>query len=113
MDSEQNYPVLSRNIAPKRAQAYGLGTKQKSQAACRFAGNAGPDHPAAAEALLQLGRNQPKYWKQVIAQFPAHPRTWKSFVFVETKLSATRVWGGKAINFAKPAIATAIGKTRP
>jgi len=34
-----------------------------------------PDHPVAAEALFVLGSNQPKYWKQAIAQFPTHPRT--------------------------------------
>jgi len=43
-----------------------------------------PDHPVAAEALFVLGSNQPKYWKQAIAQFPTHPAPWKSFALVET-----------------------------
>jgi len=74
MIAEQNYPVLAANIALKRAQAYDLtGDKaklrQRGMLLKRY-----PDHPAA-EALFVLGRNQPKYWKQAIAQFPAHPRT--------------------------------------
>ena len=73
---EQNYPVLAAHIALKRAQAYDLtGDKAKAQAARHDLLKRYPNHPVAAQALFVLGRNQPKYWKQAIAQFPAHPRT--------------------------------------
>jgi len=91
MDSlEQNYPVLAANIALKRAQAYDRG-QSKAQAARHDLLKRYPDHPVAAEALFVLGRNQPKYWKQAIAQFPAHPALW-SFAPGDKIQSATRVW---------------------
>ncbi len=31
--------------------------------------------PAAAEALFQLGKQQPEYWDQLLQEFPAHPRS--------------------------------------
>lgn len=33
------------------------------------------DHPAAAEALYQLGSTGPQYWDQLLEQFPAYPRS--------------------------------------
>jgi soluble lytic murein transglycosylase len=73
---EQNYSVLAPYIALKRAQAYDLtGDKAKAQVAWQDLLKRYPDHPVAAEALFVLGSNQPKYWKQAIAQFPTHPRT--------------------------------------
>ena len=73
---EQNYPILGAHIALKRAQAYNLtGDKAKTQAAWQDLLKRYPDHPASAEALFVLGRNQPKYWESAIARLPAHPRT--------------------------------------
>ena len=75
---EQNYPVLAADIALKRAQAYKLsGDKAKAQAAYLELLKRYPDNPVAAQALFVLGRTEPKYWEQAIAQFPAHPRTWE------------------------------------
>lgn len=34
-----------------------------------------PDHPAAAEALFELGQGSPEYLAQLIQQFPASPRS--------------------------------------
>jgi len=93
MDSlEQNYPVLAANIALKRAQAYDLtGTKQKLQRGMiclkRY-----PDHPAAAEALFVLGRNQPKYWKQATRNFLPIPALWKSFASLR-QITSIREFG--------------------
>jgi soluble lytic murein transglycosylase len=73
---EQSYPVLAAHIALKRAQAYELtGDKAKAQAAWQDLLKRYPDNPVAAQALFVLGRNQPQYWQQAIAQFPSHPRT--------------------------------------
>ncbi|MGF1459846.1 MAG: transglycosylase SLT domain-containing protein [Leptolyngbyaceae cyanobacterium] len=33
------------------------------------------DHPATAEVLYTLGKNQPQYWAQLLQRFPAHPRS--------------------------------------
>lgn len=33
------------------------------------------DQPVAAEALFQLGQQQPQYWDQLLQRFPAHPRS--------------------------------------
>lgn len=75
---EQDYPVLAAYIALKRAQAYELsGDKAKAQAAYLDLLKRYPDNPVAAQALFVLGRTEPKYWEQAIAQFPAHPRTWE------------------------------------
>lgn len=73
---EQDYPVLAAHVALKRAQAYEqIGDKAKAQAAYLDLIKRYPDNPVAAEALFVLGRNEPKYWEQAIAQFPAYPRT--------------------------------------
>jgi len=50
-----------------------------------------PDHPVAAEALFVLGSNQPKYWKQAIAQFhhPSHPGN--RSLLVETKSQSATI----------------------
>ena len=75
---EQDYPVLAADIALKRAQAYELsGDKAKAFAAYLDLLKRYPDNPVAAQALFVLGRTEPKYWEQAIAQFPAHPRTWE------------------------------------
>lgn len=73
---EQNYPVLAAEISRKRAQAYEQ-TRDPAQAEVAWQAllKRYPDSPVAAEALYALGRTQPRYWDQAIAQFPAHPRT--------------------------------------
>ncbi len=73
-DLEKGYPVLAAHIAFKRVQAYAL-TGDKTVAACLDLLKRYPDNPVAAEALFVLGRNEPKYWQQAIAQFPSHPRS--------------------------------------
>jgi len=75
---EQNYSVLAPYIALKRAQARSNQGQSKSSVSLGGLLKRYPDHPAA-EALFVLGSNQPKYWKQAIAQFPTHPAPWKSF----------------------------------
>ncbi len=73
---EENYPVLAAEIALKRAQAYEqTSDPAQAKAAWQALLKRYPDSPVAAEALYALGRTQPRYWDQAIAQFPAHPRT--------------------------------------
>jgi soluble lytic murein transglycosylase len=80
---EQDYPLLSANIALRRAQAYEvLGDHQKAALAWQdllarstLWYDNHPDNPVAAEALFVLGHTDSKYWDQAIAQFPSHPRT--------------------------------------
>lgn len=71
---EQDYP-LEAQIALLRAQAYELTGDTKAQAAWQDLLKRYPHNPVAAEALFALGRTQPQYWQQAIAQFPSHPRT--------------------------------------
>lgn len=72
---DQDYPVLAAQIALKRAQAYALTNDTAAQAAWQDLLKRYPNNPVAAEALFVLGRAQPQYWQQAIAQFPSHPRT--------------------------------------
>lgn len=73
---EQDYTVLAPQIGLKRAQAYeSFGAKAEAQSAWKELLKRHPKDPVAAEALYALGRTQPNYWDQAIAQFPAHPRT--------------------------------------
>lgn len=72
---EQDYPVLAPQIALKRAQAYDLTGDTKAATAYLDLLKRYPDNSVAAEALFMLGRTEPKYWQQAIAQFPSHPRT--------------------------------------
>lgn len=72
---EPNYPVLAAEIAQKRAQAYEQSNPAQAKAAWQDLLKRYPDSPVVAEALYVLGRTQPRYWDQAIAQFPAHPRT--------------------------------------
>jgi soluble lytic murein transglycosylase len=75
-DLEQDYPALAPQIALKRAQAYeSFGATAEAQATWKELLSRYPKDPAAAEALYALGKTQPKYWDQAIAEFPAHPRT--------------------------------------
>lgn len=73
---EGDYRVLESHIALKRAQAYELtGDTQKAQTAWEELLKKYPKEPVAAEALFVLGKTNPKYWQQAIAEFPSHPRS--------------------------------------
>jgi soluble lytic murein transglycosylase len=73
---ESEYPQLASHIALKRAQAYeSMGDKAKAQEAWKALVKNYSNQPVAAEALYALGKSNPEYWNQAIAQFPAHPRT--------------------------------------
>ncbi len=73
---EQDYPVLAPYVALKQAQAYQVsGLTAEATAAWQSLLERYGEHPNAAEALFHLGKDQPPYWDQAIAQFPAHPRT--------------------------------------
>ncbi len=75
-DLEQAYPVLAAQIALLRAQAYALtGNQAQTMAARLDLLKRYPNNPVVVEVLFVLGRNQPKYWQQALAQFPTHPRT--------------------------------------
>jgi soluble lytic murein transglycosylase len=81
---EKDYTVLAPQVLLKRAQAYELAGKQKEAIALReeLIQRYGKE-PAAAEALFALGKNNPKYWDQLLAEFPGHPR---SVEFAKTRL---------------------------
>ncbi len=73
---DQEHPVLAPQILHQRARAL-AATKQIEPAKAiwqTLLQNHGND-PVAAEALYELGKQEPKYWDQAIAQFPTHPRT--------------------------------------
>ncbi|WP_088894150.1 transglycosylase SLT domain-containing protein [Leptolyngbya ohadii] len=78
---EQDYPLLAPQILAKRAQAYrAIGDNAKAEATWKQIIEQHSKDPAAAEALFQLGKQNPgeqnqKFWDQAIAQFPAHPRS--------------------------------------
>lgn len=75
-DLEKDYPVLSAKILLKRAQAYEMAGKPKEALSTWQAlVQQHAKDPAAAEGLYVLGKTDPKYWDQAIAQFPAHPRS--------------------------------------
>jgi len=74
---EPDYPVLAPYIALRRAQAYELTGGTKALSAWQELLKRYPNQAVAAEALFVLGRTQPKYWEQAIAQFPSYPRTWE------------------------------------
>ncbi|MEL6440864.1 MAG: transglycosylase SLT domain-containing protein [Cyanobacteria bacterium J06621_8] len=73
---EKQYPLLAAHILFSQGEAHQLAGNQ--DAANSTWGKLITQHPqsaAAAEALYRLGQNDPSYWQQAIAQFPAHPRT--------------------------------------
>lgn len=73
---EKDYAVLAPQVLLKRAQAYELAGKQKEATALREDLLKRHDkEPATAEALFALGKNNPKHWDQLLAKFPAHPRS--------------------------------------
>ncbi|MDX2228548.1 MAG: transglycosylase SLT domain-containing protein [Leptolyngbyaceae cyanobacterium bins.349] len=75
---EVSYPVMAAQVMLKRSQAYDqAGDRAKAQATRQEILKQHPQNPATAEALYELGKQDPRYWDQAIAQFPAHPQTVK------------------------------------
>jgi soluble lytic murein transglycosylase len=75
-DLEKEYTVLAAPILLKRAQAYEAAGKQKEAIATwQTLVKQYPQDPASVEGLFVLGRTNPKYWDQALAQFPSHPRS--------------------------------------
>jgi soluble lytic murein transglycosylase len=73
---DRQYEVLAGEVLVLQAQAHTLeGQQEKAQATWLQILKRYPQDPAAAEALYALGKEQPRYWEQAIAKFPAHPRT--------------------------------------
>ena len=73
---ERQYDVLASDILVLRAKAQTLaGQPEQAEATWQQILTQHAQAPAAAEALYALGQEQPQYWDQAIAQFPAHPRT--------------------------------------
>ncbi|BAZ44929.1 lytic transglycosylase [Chondrocystis sp. NIES-4102] len=73
---EEKYPLITPYILLKQAKAYELEkNNQQATAVLQNILKEYPTSPASAEALYILGKANPKYWQQAIAQFPAHPRT--------------------------------------
>lgn len=71
---EPEYSVLDPYIALKRAQATEIIGNTKAMVAWQNVLDNYSDSPVVAEALLALGKTNPKDWEQVIAKFPSHPR---------------------------------------
>jgi soluble lytic murein transglycosylase len=75
-DLDRDYPVLGAQILFKRALAHDKAGKSKDAIATwqeivkRY-----PKDPVSVESLYILGRDNPKYWDQAIAQFPGHPKS--------------------------------------
>ncbi|MBW4579847.1 MAG: transglycosylase SLT domain-containing protein [Tildeniella nuda ZEHNDER 1965/U140] len=73
---ENSYPALAAHVLKQRAQAYEqVGDRDNMQATRQQLLKDYPKNPVAAEALVALGRDNPRYGDQAIAQFPAHPST--------------------------------------
>lgn len=73
---EKDYPILAGHILAKRAQAYErLVEREKADQTWQELLTNYGDQPVGVEALFALGKINPKYWDQAIAQFPSHPRT--------------------------------------
>jgi soluble lytic murein transglycosylase len=73
---EEAYPLLAGHILLAKGRAYQL--EQNYSAAEATWQQVVANYPKSAvtgEALYLLGKSQPEYWQQAIAQFPAHPRT--------------------------------------
>ena len=73
---EQEYPLLAAHVLLAKGEAYQLEQNEREAAKtwqeilAKY-----PTSAAAGNALYHLGKSNPKYWQQAIAQFPAHPRT--------------------------------------
>jgi soluble lytic murein transglycosylase len=73
---EQDYPLLAPYILLKRGRGYELSNEKiKAEETWQEILKKHPDSPVAVDALDLLGRSDPKYWDQAIAEHPNHPRT--------------------------------------
>ena len=75
-DLEREYPLLAAHVLLAKGKAYQL--EQNYDRAEQTWQQLIAEHPkssATAEALYLLGKTNPAYWEQAIAQFPFHPRT--------------------------------------
>ncbi len=73
---EQDYPVLAAPILYQRGVALAaLQQPDQAQASWEMLLQKHSQDPAAAAALYELGKQDPQYWDQAIAQFPTHPRS--------------------------------------
>jgi soluble lytic murein transglycosylase len=75
-DLEDEYEAMAPYILLKRGRGYEL-TNENEQAFKTWQKliETYPDSPIVAEALYQLGQNEPQYWDRAIAEYPEHPRT--------------------------------------
>ncbi|MBD2090245.1 transglycosylase SLT domain-containing protein [Microcoleus sp. FACHB-1515] len=72
----QEYPVLAAPSLAKLAQAYAAaGNSNQANQTWKTLVERHPNDPAGAEALFALGRSDRKQWDQLLAKFPAHPRS--------------------------------------
>lgn len=73
---EQDYPVLAAKILYQRGVALAaLQQPEQAKASWKAVLQQHSKDPAAADALYELGKQDPQYWDQAIAQFPSHPRS--------------------------------------
>ena len=73
---EQEYPLLAPYILLKRGRGYELSNEKiKAQETWQELLEKYPDSPVVVDALDLLGRSDPKYWDQAIAEHPNHPHT--------------------------------------
>ncbi len=73
---EQEYPLLAAHILLAKGEAYQLEQNyQSAEKTWQELIGKYPTSAATTEALYLLGKSNPVYWQQAIAQFPAHPRT--------------------------------------
>ncbi|MDA0674379.1 MAG: transglycosylase SLT domain-containing protein, partial [Cyanobacteria bacterium] len=75
-DLEADYPPLAPQVLVKRGQAQkAAGQSDAAIATWQTVVSNHGDTAAAGEALYQLGQTQPAAWDQLLADFPAHPRS--------------------------------------
>ncbi|MEB3311182.1 MAG: transglycosylase SLT domain-containing protein [Snowella sp.] len=73
---ENEYPILAPYILLKRGRGYELSNEKiKAEQTWQELLKQYPTSPVAVEAMDLLGRSNPQYWDQAIANFPKHPRT--------------------------------------
>lgn len=73
---EADYEALAPYVLVKRGQAQrAAGQDQAAIATWQTVMSDHGEHPAAAEALYQLGQSQPDQLDTLLSQFPAHPRS--------------------------------------
>lgn len=72
----EDYPELEAYTRVQLGKAQkGSGDTQVAQETWKTVLQKHRDQPATAEALYQLGQQQPEYWEQLLQRFPAHPRS--------------------------------------